>query len=276
MGTIHLTTLYADWTLIVFTVFAQLSAGAALFAYAAQRQEQALLAQKLCKVAFGSICIAGIVSILHLQNPFNALYTLTQAGHSWLSREIFAVGIFSGLVFLQLLKPHKCLGALSALMGLTLVFVISRVYTSVAAMPFWSNVGTVLAFYGTCFMLGGALCIWGQGEAQGGTEKQAEHTCLKNLAIGALVLGIVLALSAKLSWIAVFMQGHMLEIPPAFTASLWHLALQILCIVLGLLFILPKKMRSSCALLSVGVLCFVVAELAGRTVFFLAQLKLGV
>ncbi len=272
MSSIQLSALYADWTLIIFTVFAQFSAGTALFASLAQHDNQAPLAQKLWKIAFGLVCIAGIVSMLHLQNPLNAFYTLTQVGNSWLSREIAVVGIFAGLIFVQLIKTHKGLGYLASFMGFVLVYVISKVYSSVASMPFWSNMGTVIGYYGTYFMLGSAAYLWAQTTIKTCEEK----TCLKNCALVAIILGIVLSLASKLSWITVFMQGNTLEVPATFTLSLCHLALQVIFIILGLVTVTLQKVRNSPTIIGLGLLCFVFAELAGRTVFFLAQLKLGV
>ncbi len=262
------TSLYAEWTLIVFTVLAQFGAGAALFASVSDYYKQESVAQKLWRVAFALMVVAGIVSVLHLQNPFNALYTLTQVGHSWLSREILCVGAFSGLVFLQLLKPHKIIGYIASAMGLVLVYVISQVYASVSAMPFWSNMGTVVGFYGTAFVLGGACTLW--------VAKDVETSCLRCLAMAALIFGLVLSLASKLSWISVFMQEQSLAIPALFTPSLCHMALQVLFVLMGLVAILPQNMRSFPVMLPVGVLCFLLAELSSRTVFFIAQLKLGV
>ncbi len=266
--TSHLSALYADWTLIVFTVFAQFAAGTALFATLFQSHDQANMAKKFWWTAFILMVIAGIVSILHLQNPFNALYTLTQVGHSWLSREIWTVGIFSGLVFLQLIKPHKLLAYVTALAGLALVFVISQVYASVQAMPFWANAGTVIGFYGTAFILGGAFALL--------LGKNVEDAYFRKYAMASLILGLVLSLASKLSWVAVFMHPQMLTVPADFTSSLYHISMQVVLMTLGLAFVLPQKVRGSVAFLCLGMLYFLLAELSGRAMFFLAQLKIGV
>ncbi len=266
--TSHLSALYSDWTLIIFTVFAQFAAGTALFASLFQYHNQENMAKRFWWSAFALMSIAGIVSILHLQNPFNALYTLTQVSHSWLSREIWAVGIFSGLIFLQVITPHKGLAYLASLAGMLLIFVISQVYASVQAMPFWNNVGTIIGFYGTAFTLGGAFALL--------LGRNIAEEYFRKYAMGSLILGIVLSLAAKLPWIAVFMHPQMLTAPADFTISLYHLALQVIFIALGLAFVLPLKVRGFTAFLSLGMLYFLLAELCGRAIFFLAQLKIGV
>ncbi len=267
-STINLSALYSEWTLIVFTVLAQLAAGTALFASLATFYKEDCLAKKLWIAIFAFMSIAGIVSLLHLQNPFNALYTITQVGHSWLSREIITVGLFTGLVFLQIIKSNNALAYLTSLVGLGLVFVISQVYASVEAMPFWANSSTIIAFYGTAFLLGGAFALF--------MGKNIEKECYRKLAIASIVFGLVLSLASKLGWISVFMQGQALEIPEFFTASLYNLALQALFVLLGLLVILPKKLSHSSAMLSLGFFCLLLAELSSRSIFFIAQLKIGV
>ncbi len=267
-STSNLSTLYYDWTLIVFTVLAQFGAGTAIFASIANSYNEMQIAKKMWISIFIIMSLAGIVSTLHLQNPFNAFYTITQIGHSWLSREILAVGIFTGLVFLQIIKLNNILAKLTAVMGMILVFVISQVYASVASMPFWSNVGTLIAFFGTAFLLGGAFALL--------LGKNIEQGYYRNMAVCSVVLGAILSLGAKLGWIPVLINETVLNVPEIFSSSLYHITLQVLFIAIGLISILPKKMSQSSAVLSLGVLCFLLAELSSRTIFFIAQLKIGV
>ncbi len=267
-STANYSALFADWTLIIFTVFAQFAAGSALFATVAQSSNEQTIAKKFYFTSFILMSIAGIVSLLHLQNPFNAFYTITQVGHSWLSREILTVGFFTGLVFLQLILSNKCLSYLTSFAGLTLVYVISQVYASVDSMPFWANKGTIIAFYGTCLLLGGALALL--------LGKSKEEGAYKGLALAAIAIGLICSLFAKLVWISVFMKEEVLSIPLEFNSALCFLALQLGLLLLGFLIVLCKKARNSGCLLSLALLFFLFAELSSRSLFFIAQLKIGV
>lgn len=256
---------YAEWTLIIFTVLAQFSVGTALFATFSSFFAQAEVAKKLCRDALVLMAVAGLVSFLHLQSPLNAPYVISQVGHSWLSREVLSLGIFFVLVLLQYMKPSKFFALVSSLVGLFLVYAMSQVYASMTSMVLWNTSGTAVAFYGTSFALGGAIALW--------RSLHVEAPCLKKLASSMMLFGIALSLVAKSSWIGVFMQGDVLTVPANFACAF---VLQTIFVVLGLLALLLRKERPLSSLMFLGVLCLVMAELASRTVFFVAQLKIGV
>ncbi len=260
--------IYAEWTLIVFTTFCQLSIGMAIFAFLSASFKEYAIEKKLWIFSLLSVAIAGLASVLHLQNPFNALYTLTQLGTSWLSREIVCVGIFGGLLFLQVIKNTKFIGCLASLAGLLLLYVMTMVYASVEEMPYWRFLGTLLAFLGTTLLLGGAVAFI--------MSRNAECACLKKSAIIAYITGLLFVLGSKLSWVANTLKNPDLAVPEALTQGYFNLDVQLFFLLFGSLFLLVNKPIKFPVVMYLAFLLLLGAELAGRALFFLAQFKVGV
>ncbi|SHN68479.1 dimethyl sulfoxide reductase anchor subunit family protein [Desulfovibrio litoralis] len=146
-----------QWSLVVFTVLIQLSAGLALLIWLTGLKKF----PKTEKVAWIITFLSGVIgfggAVLHLTMLAHAPYALTQVGHAWLSREILGVSIFGLLVLLRVLNILKAgLNPLIALAGLGLILVVSQVYR-VDVVPFWNTIGTEIGFFGTALALGGAV-----------------------------------------------------------------------------------------------------------------------
>ncbi len=260
--------IYAEWSLIIFTTFCQLSIGLAVFATLSNCFKEEVIEKKLWCYSLVAVVIAGIASILHLQNPFNALYTLTQIGHSWLSREIVCVGLFGALVLWQAFKGSKIVGYGASLAGLLLLYVMTQVYASVEEMPYWRFLGTALAFFGTAFLFGGAVAFM--------LSREATCDCLKKSSLFAYVLGLVFVLASKIAWITTMRQNPDLAIPDHFIHGYFNLDIQLFGLLFASLLLFLKKPLKSPSFIPITFLLLLFAELAGRTVFFLAQFKIGV
>ena len=107
-------------------------------------------------IALGAALVGVIFSFLHLGNPTNAPRSLSNIGTSWLSREITGVLIYSALLMgttiLHFVMPSagrslKWLVDLTALTGVILIFIMSKIYM-IPARPAWNSVFYV--FFNIC------------------------------------------------------------------------------------------------------------------------------
>lgn len=161
--------------LILFTVLAQMSVGAFVALGVVQvvgrmRFGRAAVDEVAdpALYAIGPVLVLGLAaSMLHLGNPFNALNTFRHLDSSWLSREIvFGIGfaglgfVFAALQFLRWGSPvlRQALAALTAVVGLGLVWVMSMVYASLPTVPAWNTWATPAQFFLTTGLLG-ALAV---------------------------------------------------------------------------------------------------------------------
>jgi len=220
----------SDWSLVIFTLLAQMSVGAFLllgavhfFAARAAGIEEADKMSDRALLPIGAVLVAGfIASLLHLGNPLNAPRALTHIGSSWLSREIlfgvlFAIAgfLFAVLQWRKILSPtlRNLIAIVAGLLGLGLVFTMSMVYYSLPAVPGWNTLATPLWFFATTFLLG-ALSI--------GVAFVANYTILKRKSDAALETQVSL-LNGSLRWlslVAIVMAGVHFVVTPLFTASL--------------------------------------------------------
>ncbi len=102
------------------------------------------------------------ISLLHLGAPLNAIRTLSNIGHSWLSREILAGLMFLGLWAVNFHLDRRppatpwlrgaFLPAL-ALAGVLLIWSMARVYM-LPARPLWDSWLTLTSFFLTTILLG--------------------------------------------------------------------------------------------------------------------------
>jgi len=159
-----------EWALIAFTILAQMSVGAFVMLgvvhFFAVRKGGVLEADRLSDralLAIGPTLALGLLgSLFHLGSPLNAPRAISNFATSWLSREIafgvvFAVlgAVFAFMQWRKLGSPglRTLLAAVTALVGLVLVYVMSRVYM-LPVVPAWNSLATPVAFFATTFLLG--------------------------------------------------------------------------------------------------------------------------
>lgn len=112
------------------------------------------------------LLVALLISFLHLGRPSNAIHALNNLKTSWISREIFAVTLFS--VSLLLLFIARWLGAgkslltvsfvLSGIAGLLLLVTMARLYM-IPAVSTWNNWLTPTNFTLSALISGLALML---------------------------------------------------------------------------------------------------------------------
>ena len=146
-----------EWALITFTILAQMSVGAFLMLgvahFFAARSAGVAEADRLSDralLAIGPVLVLGLLaSLFHLGNPLNAYRAVGNLQTSWLSREILSSVSFTLVGALFALMQWRKIGTygvrtavagLAALLGLFLVYCMSRVY-QLPTQPAWDNLG---------------------------------------------------------------------------------------------------------------------------------------
>lgn len=178
--------------MIIFTLFAQMAVGA--FVVLGLIQVSAKLSGKYTDAeidkmtdpaayAAGATLVAGLAaSMLHMNDIFNVFNVFRGVGSSWLSREIVAGIFFAGAGFLFAAAQYfkygtarlrRWLAAITAVLGVVLVFVMSMIYYSLPTVPAWHTINTPFRFYMTTAMLG--LFAVGTG-LMFAANREAQHT----------------------------------------------------------------------------------------------------
>ncbi len=134
------------------------------------------------------------ISIFHLGRPERAWRALAGWRHSWLSREVGALGLFGGLAFLAVLTDSTAVQAVATASGLVGVGCSGMLYV-VTRRPSW-RAAVTLPRFALGALVGGAAVALGAG--------------------GGRTAALVLAggLSAKLAWEAVMVWRFDPERPP--------------------------------------------------------------
>lgn len=161
------------WTLISFTLLAQLTAGAwflhaLLMPYKNDpAREIHSIHKKLYSILLPIVLISVVLSFFHLGNPAKAIHALNNLESSWLSREILFVSLLAGFTMIQvflLRKPAsgegliKAFAYLGAIIAFLLVYSMSEIYM-LDAVPAWNSLHTPLEFFTCSLLLGGFLLL---------------------------------------------------------------------------------------------------------------------
>ena len=150
-------------SLVIFTLLGQASAGMVLLLpfFADPETGRGRIAGG---VALALLCAGALFSLGHLSDPWVSFYTITNAGTSWLSREIWFVGLLGAATLAWLVTRRAWIRWLAALVGLGLVYVMSRVYT-LPTVPFWNSAATFWTFLASGLLTGAATLLFLNGLA---------------------------------------------------------------------------------------------------------------
>jgi Fe-S-cluster-containing dehydrogenase component/DMSO reductase anchor subunit len=155
----HVTPEHAHWSLILMTVFTQLSVGAFVTIWLLQLLgvETRLGLAALVSLGVGGLALAA--ATFHLGRPAHAYRAIRMWKRSWLSREVLAfaafshvAGVYAGMLWLQL-PASVWVGGLTVLLGLAGVTASACIYR-VPSRPAWNTRYTLLQFNLTAAMLG--------------------------------------------------------------------------------------------------------------------------
>jgi len=279
-----------DWALILYTLCLQSAVGIYVVSRIVLWNEEAREARmRFLYLALG-LGIAGVIaSLLHLGYPANALKTMSNLGTSWLSREILFTLVFGVAGIVSVLLERQAVGsvqtrngwaALTSLLGLGLIFVMSMIYRSSAFLA-WAHVSTTLIFYATAGLIGTAAVFAGQCVRKGEEEPRG----LAGLVVGAaaaLALQVV-AIALHGAWLGT--AGPEAQATAALMTGQWSVLYwgQILLLVAGAGVCMPlawqrvvkRKPAAMPQIAGALVALVAVGELAGRVVFYATRVKIG-
>jgi anaerobic dimethyl sulfoxide reductase subunit C (anchor subunit) len=302
-----------EWALIAYTILTQMSVGAFVIlgvvhtlALRKSNEKEASALSDRALLAIGPVIVLGVlVSLLHLGNPMNAYRAISNVDSSWLSREILATVLFTGLgavfAFLQWRKigtfqMRRILAVVAALAGLVLVFCMSQVYL-LDFEPAWNTAATPITFFVTTFLLGG-LAMGAAFVANYSYLKskpnlsdlpiQADllRTSLQWIAVAAMILvGIELVVMPL--YVAHLSNGNALAVESASkltgeygTIFALRLALGVIGAVLFSLFLYMtatlKKDRQMVNFAYGAFAVVLIAEVMGRFLFYAIHLRMGI
>ncbi|HLN63254.1 MAG TPA: DmsC/YnfH family molybdoenzyme membrane anchor subunit [Symbiobacteriaceae bacterium] len=275
--------LHQEWPLLIFTLLAQGAAGlwlAVVIVRELTARSEAGAAGAVKQTSVPSLLtgalmvIAVIISLLHLGTPTGAYRSLFHLGSSWLSREILASMLFGGLWLLSFLLERKgtgslWLGRLTALAGVVLVFVMSKLYMA-SIIPAWTTAFTVVTFAATALVLGGVLVMAVkpvQAAAPVGAVLAVAGSALQLIGLPIYLAGLGQGVAAARQSLALVMG----EWQPA----LWgHLALVVA--TAAAVVVLWQRKKVSPALLYSVLVVGIVSEALARVLFYAMGLPIQV
>nr|WP_321514514.1 DmsC/YnfH family molybdoenzyme membrane anchor subunit [uncultured Pseudodesulfovibrio sp.] len=193
--------LFNEWSLVVFTILVQTAIGMLLVSEVARVVSPSSTGKSFSWQLPAISLVTGaslLFSLGHLGTPMHSIYTILNAGSSWLSREILATGgFFASVVALTVIRMKdpeaKATGVsvVAGLLGLVTVFVMSKVYM-LQTVPVWDSVSTMLGFYGTTLILGSIAggALFGIQSNKGETIEKSDYVRIAGTFIVAAVLGL--------------------------------------------------------------------------------------
>ena len=272
-----------EWSLVFFTLLVQSAVGLVVVGEVVRATTKGDMEGQLSKqfpVAAGLTGFGLVLSMTHLGNPLHSIFTIFNIGSSWLSREILSTGLFFALLIATTFLGRKgrhnsVLGALTAIVGLITVFVMSRVYM-LSSVPVWNSGATPLAFFGSAFLIGAILCAlllspgW-----QGAAEKDFGNSFGVTIAIAALGIPMGILAGSDLNAHGV----SSLNTVVSYGESIFFLRI-VLLTAGGLLFAWGGvrailKTTSSKAFVVVATICAVTGEVIGRVLFYASYARIG-
>lgn len=212
----------AQYSLVIFTVLIQLTVGA-LWVLAAVDLRLAGAADparsRFTRLGTAVLVPAAAVGLLfsttHLGRPLLAVRALRHWETSWMSREIWATGLFFGLIALYTLlwwwrpsadKARRAVGAAGAAVGALTVVTQAMIYL-IPGRPMWNHWSTVVLFFGSAFTLGPLAVAAAQGLAAGPAGSGADEVLRSGFGrLGSAVLGgaavYALGLAGRLTYLS--------------------------------------------------------------------------
>lgn len=232
------------------------------------------------------VVAATTASLLHLGNPLNAPKAMRNIVTSWLSREIFAIGLFTVCLLTTLVSGRMPGGSdtypayqliACSVAGLFLVWAMARVYR-IPTVPSWDSGFTLLGFLSTSLCLGlvAALLFDAAGVL---SLADGMRTSLAALLVAVLLLetGAGFVNHYRLARMDTGMDG------PRFSSGFFSTLLRVrsamaLVACLALLFMLrlePSAAGAALPWLSLAAALVLAQAFAGRVLFFSSYFRIG-
>ncbi len=302
-----------EWALPVYTTMMQLASGA-LFglwiirALAARKYGRELVDRIMdnpIAIIFLTVLVAMFGSHFHLSKPYQSFLAILNFRTSWLSREVVFTLIMSGVLFVLLYlqmttvgrwRLKTVIGWLAIAASAANIFAMSQIYL-LPTQAAWDTPMTVISFYATAFLLGGAalasLLIM--------DLKYSELKALYKVEVQASIiqdtlpwLGLFAVFSAALAVAGIFFQLQILANDQIQTAQVSVqlllklypalLGMRLIVMLLGVLVMIgaiiwakrtSKSVSQLFAATYVSCLLIMVGEFLGRFLFYATHIRLG-
>jgi anaerobic dimethyl sulfoxide reductase subunit C (anchor subunit) len=259
-------------SLILFTLCLQFSVGIALAAGIAgvvNKESKYTLALIVAAVL---AIIGTLASLIHLGKPLSFMNSLSQFGDSWLTKEVWFAGIFTGVIVIAavvaVLKKRMIamiLALVAAAIGLFEIFAMVSSY-SFSSVPAWQSEALYIDFYAVALTAGIAVYL-----LLGGQE------ALKLQKWFGIVIVIVIALQVAFNVYYLTMLGASSSAAAAASmgqlAELWPANLiKWLSLIIGAFLIVCPSKESATLIgkipLICGVILLVVGQVLSRCLFY--------
>jgi len=301
--------------MIIFTLLGQLSAGAFVVLGVVQVIASRRYGKHALEVvtdpalyAIGPALVLGLAaSTFHMHDVSNTLNVFRHVGSSWLSNEIiFGIG-FAGLGFLFAASQwfkwgsarlRQALAALTAVVGLGLVYAMSMIYYSLPTVPAWNTWATPAQFFTTSLLLGTlavgaaftATVMWRRRSAPKADIVLADTPatevlsgCLRGIGLSAIVLLGVEFIIIPLHISNLSAAGGVAAESAAVFSGMWFISRLVLVFLgaglLALFLFTSASGRANprtLAVLTTAAFALVLAgEFIGRTQFYESMIRIG-
>lgn len=286
-----------DWPLVFFTLFSQISVGiliSGLLLWTWTKSSEVPSLEALKKIllisALAFMTVALILSFMHLASPTKALFAMSHASSSWLSREIILASVYLlslllSFTSLQLNFPHhKLFDQLflaSLILGVILIWVMAKVYM-LPTVPLWNTPATPVAFFASSLILGGmSVMVIIAILSMGSRESLQAAEIFQRTLFYLVAVGVFAGLMNSL-FLQADVSGLTVGFPLPEVASAWKNAqLAFLLAGFSLLtwwfaWVQPQEGSSSSLLIFLAAACLLIAEIAGRYLFYASYFRVGV
>lgn len=166
----------AEWSLILFTLLTQIAIGMYLviqtvnIIYISKSNDFAAkeIVAKLLPAIVVVLILAIVASFFHIGKPKNAVYAVSHFSHSWLSREIAFLMLFTFLAGISLVTQHIVgapplfrtgLAVISCFIGIITIISMAKVYM-LETVPVWNSYSTPIQFVNSSLILGAFSVIF--------------------------------------------------------------------------------------------------------------------
>lgn len=289
----------AEWSLILFTLLAQLAVGmfvviAAVNTLSISKSNSLAAREMLIRILISVVIVmilAVLASFLHIGRPKSAALAVNHFSRSWLSREIVFVLLFTALAGMSLALHYLSAGSplfrerfavITGVIGIITIISMARVYM-LATVPAWNTIVTPIQFIGSSLILGccGTMFLIALSGGSAGSGDVIREIAARIIPVLLFLLAVNLiaflvhlftlpgAGIAGMESFRLLTATHM--VPLILRLSLFVVSILLLCV---LLFMETKTTAPSVLL----ILCFVVviSEILGRYLFYASYSRVGI
>lgn len=155
------------WALIIYSICIQTAIGITIFVGISSLLQHYTVDEKAILVAGVLAVIGNVASLFHLGRPLRAMGALMNFRTSWLSREIWLTGIFTGVIviaYLLFIFPITNEASIlyviivASIIGLLDVGAMALIYLT-SSVYAWQHKAIAVEFYSAAISMGAALFI---------------------------------------------------------------------------------------------------------------------